>query len=89
LPPLTALLVLQNLVPVAIEGTRNVMKAAADMGVRRVVFTSSYGAVHMNPNRSPDAVLDESCWSDPEFCQREDVRKHLTVYKCFFSVQEI
>uniref|UniRef100_A0A0D3FBX5 NAD-dependent epimerase/dehydratase domain-containing protein n=6 Tax=Oryza TaxID=4527 RepID=A0A0D3FBX5_9ORYZ len=62
-----------NLVPVAIEGTRNVMKAAADMGVRRVVFTSSYGAVHMNPNRSPDAVLDESCWSDPEFCQREDI----------------
>ena len=43
------------------------------MGVRRVVFTSSYGAVHMNPNRSPDAVLDETCWSDYEFCKQTDV----------------
>lgn len=58
-----------DLVPVAVEGTRNVIGAAADAGVRRVVFTSSYGAVHMDPNRSPDAVLDESCWSDYEFCK--------------------
>ncbi|KAM0878900.1 hypothetical protein ACQ4PT_034599 [Festuca glaucescens] len=43
-----------DLVPVAVEGTRNVISAAADAGVRRVVFTSSYGAVHMDPNRSPD-----------------------------------
>uniref|UniRef100_A0A0E0CSY2 NAD-dependent epimerase/dehydratase domain-containing protein n=1 Tax=Oryza meridionalis TaxID=40149 RepID=A0A0E0CSY2_9ORYZ len=28
-----------DLVPVAVEGTRNVINAAADMGVRRVVFT--------------------------------------------------
>uniref|UniRef100_J3LI87 NAD-dependent epimerase/dehydratase domain-containing protein n=1 Tax=Oryza brachyantha TaxID=4533 RepID=J3LI87_ORYBR len=61
-----------DLVPVAVEGTRNVINAAADMGVRRVVFTSSYGAVHMNPSRSPDAVLDESCWSDYEFCKQTD-----------------
>ncbi|KAJ4804214.1 cinnamoyl coa reductase [Rhynchospora pubera] len=57
-----------NLVPVAIEGTKNVVNAAADMNVRRIVFTSSYGAVHMDPNRSPDKVLDETCWSDTEFC---------------------
>uniref|UniRef100_A0A0E0NMN1 NAD-dependent epimerase/dehydratase domain-containing protein n=1 Tax=Oryza rufipogon TaxID=4529 RepID=A0A0E0NMN1_ORYRU len=62
-----------ELMAVAVDGTRNVMNAAADMGVRRVVFTSSYGAVHMNPNRSPDAVLDESCWSDPEFCRQKDM----------------
>ncbi|CAL4976756.1 unnamed protein product [Urochloa decumbens] len=57
-----------ELMAVAIEGTKNVINAAADMGVQRVVFTSSYGAVHMNPNRSPDQVVDESCWSDLEFC---------------------
>lgn len=57
-----------ELMAVAIEGTKNVINAAADKGVQRVVFTSSYGAVHMNPNRSPDQVLDESCWSDLEFC---------------------
>ncbi|XP_047078379.1 cinnamoyl-CoA reductase 1-like [Lolium rigidum] len=54
----------------AVEGTRNVMNAAADMGVRRVVFTSSYGAVHMDPNRSPDTVMDETCWSDYDFCKQ-------------------
>ena len=65
---------LQELVPVAVEGTRNAIDAAADEGVRRVVFTSSYGAVHMDPNRSPDAVLDESCWSNYDFCKNTGVR---------------
>ncbi|KAM0897009.1 hypothetical protein ACQ4PT_022803 [Festuca glaucescens] len=55
---------------VAVEGTRNAINAAADMGVRRMVFTSSYGAVHMDPNRSPDTVVDETCWSDYDFCKR-------------------
>nr|CAB3504105.1 unnamed protein product [Digitaria exilis] len=59
-----------ELVPVAVDGTRNVMSAAAAEGVRRVVLTSSYGAVHMDPNRSPDAVMDETCWSDYDFCAR-------------------
>ncbi|KAL6600304.1 hypothetical protein ACP70R_045104 [Stipagrostis hirtigluma subsp. patula] len=61
-----------KLVPVAVEGTKNVINAVADMGIRRLVFTSSYGAVHMDPNRSPDTVLDESCWSDLDFCKQED-----------------
>ncbi|RLN22984.1 cinnamoyl-CoA reductase 2-like [Panicum miliaceum] len=57
-----------ELMAVATEGTKNVINAAADTGVQRVVFTSSYGAVHMNPRRSPDQVVDESCWSDLEYC---------------------
>lgn len=73
-----------ELVPVAVEGTRNVINAAADMGVRRVVFTSSYGAVHMNPSRSPDAVLDETCWSDYEFCKQTD-----NLYCCAKMTAEI
>lgn len=63
-----------ELVPEAVEGTRNVINAAADAGVRRVVFTSSYGAVHMDPSRSPDAVVDEACWSDYDYCKRTGVR---------------
>nr|CAB3480905.1 unnamed protein product [Digitaria exilis] len=59
-----------ELVPVAVVGTRNVMSAAAAEGVSRVVLTSSYGAVHMDANRSPDAVMDETCWSDYDFCAR-------------------
>ncbi|KAK1620815.1 hypothetical protein QYE76_026332 [Lolium multiflorum] len=59
-----------ELVRAAVEGTRNAINAAADAGVRRVVFTSSYGAVHMDPNRSPETVVDEACWSDYEYCKR-------------------
>uniref|UniRef100_A0A0E0C0X5 NAD-dependent epimerase/dehydratase domain-containing protein n=1 Tax=Oryza meridionalis TaxID=40149 RepID=A0A0E0C0X5_9ORYZ len=59
-----------ELLPTAIEGTKNVINVAADMGIKRVVFTSSYGAVHMNPNRRSDQTLDETCWSDLEFCKQ-------------------
>ncbi|GJM87205.1 hypothetical protein PR202_ga03137 [Eleusine coracana subsp. coracana] len=74
----------RELVPVAVEGTRNVINAAADEGARRVVLTSSYGAVHMDPNRSPDAVLDENCWSDYEFCKKTD-----NLYCCAKMMAEI
>ncbi|MQL90277.1 hypothetical protein Taro_022865 [Colocasia esculenta] len=53
----------------AVKGSRYVVEAAAAAGVRRVVLTSSIGAVHMDPNRPADAVVDESCWSDLEFCK--------------------
>lgn len=53
-----------------IKGTKNVINAAAEAGVGRVVFTSSIGTVYMDPSRSPDVVVDESCWSDLEFCKK-------------------
>uniref|UniRef100_A0A2P2NHR2 cinnamoyl-CoA reductase n=1 Tax=Rhizophora mucronata TaxID=61149 RepID=A0A2P2NHR2_RHIMU len=59
----------EQMVEPAVEGTKNVIVAAAEAKCRRVVFTSSIGAVYMDPNRSPDAVVDESCWSDLEFCK--------------------
>ncbi|XP_072971044.1 cinnamoyl-CoA reductase 1-like isoform X1 [Typha angustifolia] len=54
----------------AVKGTRNAISVAADAGVRRVVFTSSIGTVYMNPHRSPDEVVDETCWSDLEYCKK-------------------
>ncbi|XP_020600015.1 cinnamoyl-CoA reductase 1-like [Phalaenopsis equestris] len=54
----------------AIEGARNVITCAAEAGVRRVVFTSSVGAMTMDPKRSEDVVVDESCWSDLDFCKK-------------------
>lgn len=58
----------------AVNGTRNVIDAAADAGsVRRVVLTSSIGAVYMDPRRSPDEEVDETCWSDLEFCKSTKV----------------
>lgn len=59
----------EQMVEPAVNGTKNVIVAAAEAKVRRVVFTSSIGAVYMDPNRNPDAVVDESCWSDLEFCK--------------------
>nr|CAD1820626.1 unnamed protein product [Ananas comosus var. bracteatus] len=62
--------ILQAVVSLAIEGTRNIINAAADVGARRVVLTSSIGAIHMNPKRSPDTVVDENCWSDIDYCEK-------------------
>ena len=56
-----------------IIGTKNVILAAAEAKVRRIVFTSSIGTVYMNPNRSPDMIVDESCWSDLDFCKNTKV----------------
>ncbi|KAH0982881.1 hypothetical protein GBA52_010058 [Prunus armeniaca] len=59
----------EQMVEPAVNGTKNVIVAAAEAKVRRVVFTSSIGAVYMDPTRGPDVVVDESCWSDLEFCK--------------------
>lgn len=64
----------EKMVEPAVIGTRYVINAAADVGtVRRVVLTSSIGAITMDPNRSPDVVVDESCWSDLEYCKSTKV----------------
>ncbi|XP_074286067.1 cinnamoyl-CoA reductase 1-like [Silene latifolia] len=59
----------EQMVEPAVNGTKNVIIASSEAKVRRVVFTSSIGAVYMDPNRSPDKVVDESCWSDLDFCK--------------------
>ncbi|XP_010942096.1 cinnamoyl-CoA reductase 1 [Elaeis guineensis] len=60
----------EKMVEPAVRGTKYVINAAAHAGtVRRVVFTSSIGAMTMDPNRGPDVVVDESCWSDLDYCK--------------------
>ncbi|XP_024379667.1 cinnamoyl-CoA reductase 1 isoform X2 [Physcomitrium patens] len=51
----------------AVEGTMNVLRACKEAHVKRVVMTSSIGAVYMNPSIQPDQEVDESCWSDEAF----------------------
>ncbi|GJY11032.1 cinnamoyl-CoA reductase 1-like protein [Tanacetum coccineum] len=53
-----------------LEKTHNPLGlSSAEAKVKRVIFTSSIGAVYMDPNLSPDVVVDESCWSDLELCK--------------------
>lgn len=63
----------EQMVEPAVIGTKNVINAAAEAKVRRMVFTSSIGAVYMDPNRDPEKVVDETCWSDLEFCKNTKV----------------
>ncbi|XP_047081033.1 cinnamoyl-CoA reductase 1-like [Lolium rigidum] len=60
----------EEIIEPVITGTRNVVEVAADAGVRRVVLSSSIGTMYMNPHRDTDAPLDDSSWSDLEFCKR-------------------
>ncbi|KAL2338209.1 hypothetical protein Fmac_012655 [Flemingia macrophylla] len=59
----------EEMVEPAVNGTKNVIIAAAEAKVRRVVFTSSIGTVYMNPNTSRDVLVDESFWSDLDYCK--------------------
>ncbi|XP_054779612.1 cinnamoyl-CoA reductase 1-like isoform X2 [Prosopis cineraria] len=54
----------------SVKGTANVLKACLEAKVERVVFVSSQGAVSRNPNLPKDGVIDESCWSDKDWCRR-------------------
>ncbi|XP_047944716.1 cinnamoyl-CoA reductase 1 [Salvia hispanica] len=59
----------EQMVEPAVNGAKNVIRAAAEAKVHRVVITSSIGAIYMDPNRDPEKVVDETCWSDLEFCK--------------------
>lgn len=52
----------------AIKGTINVLTAAKDLGVRRVVITSSISA--MIPSSNNLADVGEDCWIDEDYCRQ-------------------
>ncbi|KAJ4799623.1 Dihydroflavonol reductase [Rhynchospora pubera] len=55
----------------AIKGTLNVLKSCKkNPMVSRVVLTSSSSAVRVREDSDQDKVLDETCWSSVELCQR-------------------
>ncbi|KAK6160877.1 hypothetical protein DH2020_004258 [Rehmannia glutinosa] len=58
-----------ELVEPALKGTLNILKACSESKVRRVVIVSSSAAVAMNPNWPKDQVMDETCWSNKEYCR--------------------
>lgn len=56
----------------ALKGTSNVLKACSAMKVQKVIVLSSTAAVDFNPNWPQDKLKDESCWSDKDFCQKNE-----------------
>ncbi|KAL8545145.1 hypothetical protein ACS0TY_005366 [Phlomoides rotata] len=61
-----------ELIDPALKGTLNVLQSCAKTpSVKRVVLTSSIVAMFANGKpRTPDVIVDESWWSDPEFCRQ-------------------
>lgn len=63
----------EKLITPAVEGTRQVLQACVDAGIRRVVLTSSMAAIAaLSPEKSAavQAVgdgMDEECWSDVDW----------------------
>ncbi|RLM56180.1 cinnamoyl-CoA reductase 2-like [Panicum miliaceum] len=57
----------------AVTGTSNVLKACYEAKVRRVVVVSSAVAVFSNPNWPKGKPFDEECWSDEEYCRKNEV----------------
>lgn len=54
-----------ELIQPALQGTRRVLKAARDAGVKRVVMTSNFGAVGYS-HRDPNQPITEADWTNPE-----------------------
>ncbi|GFP84238.1 cinnamoyl-coa reductase 1 [Phtheirospermum japonicum] len=63
----------RELLDPAIKGTINVLTAAKEAGVRRVVVTSSISAIIPSPNWPADKVKNEDCWTNEEYCKLKGV----------------
>jgi bifunctional dihydroflavonol 4-reductase/flavanone 4-reductase len=52
-----------------INGLIDILKACEKAKtVRKLVFTSSAGTVDVTEH--PKSIIDETCWSDVDFCRR-------------------
>ncbi|CAN6314698.1 unnamed protein product [Urochloa humidicola] len=61
----------KQLIAPAVEGTLNVLRAAKEAGgVRRAVVTSSISAIVPSPGWPAGEVLDERCWTDVDYCEK-------------------
>lgn len=69
----------KQLLDPAIKGTINVLTAAKEAGVSRVVVTSSISSITPSPNWPADVVKAEDCWSDMDYCKQKEVSASITM----------
>ncbi|CAL4981463.1 unnamed protein product [Urochloa decumbens] len=60
----------KELLEPAVKGTLNVLRAARDSGIRRVVLMSSKAAMVPNPDWPADKVIDDDSWADVEILRK-------------------
>nr|DAD26322.1 TPA_asm: hypothetical protein HUJ06_027790 [Nelumbo nucifera] len=63
----------RELLDPAIKGTINVLKAAKECGVRRVVVTSSISAIIPSRYWPADVIKGEDCWTDVDYCKQKGI----------------
>ncbi|CAN6381097.1 unnamed protein product [Urochloa humidicola] len=73
----------KELLEPAVKGTVNVLRAARDYGIGRVVLMSSKAAMFPNPDWPADKAIDEDSWADVEL-----LRKHQLWYNVSKTLAE-
>ncbi|CAA6654708.1 unnamed protein product [Spirodela intermedia] len=63
----------RELLEPAVKGTINVLRAAKESGVRRVVVTSSISAIIPSPRWPADITKTEECWTDVDYCKENKI----------------
>ncbi|KAI4374860.1 hypothetical protein MLD38_012804 [Melastoma candidum] len=56
----------------ALAGTKNVLNACLKEKVNKVIVVSSIAAVVANQSWPKDQAMDETCWSDLDYCRSRD-----------------
>ena len=70
-----------TLIDPCINGTLNVLGSCSKASsVKRVVLTSSCSAIRYRDDVQQVSPLNESHWSDPEYCKRHNVINYTSCY---------
>lgn len=74
----------RELLDPAIKGTVNVLTAAKELGVKRVVVTSSISAIIPSRYWPADVVKGDDCWTDIDYCKQNGVRTAFILFDMNF-----